>query len=133
MPPWGGQGGLGQLVDEWARSQWATHALSCPADAISEDGAQEVNNKYWDLVWHCEDHQCTRLVGYCPQLYSSLLIDAFFSSVEVFRVERTTPAEAVRHIESFVPRGLRTACRWAFARSKSDSLPGCHCIPKAKK
>ena len=51
----------------------------------------------------------------------------------MFRIERTTPSEALRVVESTIPKGVRTKCSWAFRGLSASTLPEGYCIPKGKK
>ena len=96
--PWGTPQQLQDRIAKWARSQWQLHVDNAASkDLLCARDVQVIRHQYADLIWHCGDHQHTRLFGYCPALYSSLLRKTFFNNAEVFQV-----ASAL--VNAFTPR-----------------------------
>eukprot|EP00973_Karenia_brevis_P000817 113490-Karenia_brevis.AAC.1 len=64
---WGGDLVLCSRVRQWVDEQWPLHEKAMSVQrAVSETSINEIKGKFGDLVWHCDDHKYTQLVGYCP-------------------------------------------------------------------
>ena len=119
-------------VAEWAKHRHHSRLIG----GCSRGDVRALTSSLPGLVWNCEDHKYNRIVGYCPALYSSLVIRTFFES-EVFSAEDVTAIEADRALRQVMETDVASDCRLVSAtlrkRSKVSLLPQPYIIPKASK
>ena len=88
-------------INAWAEQQWVAHD-GTPSQKKSESAMKLKDfGKSW--VIHNEDHKATRTVAYCPALYCRLLEETF-SDDKIWKPERVSPKDAVKHLQDMVPK-----------------------------
>lgn len=132
--PWGSLQQFESRVQAWVDLQWPAHTQALRTKELHcHRDVKEIQHKHSDLIWHCSDHQHTRLMGYCPALYSNLIYKTFVGTPEVFQMEEALPAITKVALHDALPRGLRQACPWAFRNEGNVVLPAAYVLPKETK
>ena len=76
--PWEGKSGLEARAVKWARAEFRLHQIAARSKQfVCASHVEEIKSKYGDLVWHCEDHRYTRLVGFCPSCTAGYCMQHF--------------------------------------------------------
>lgn len=120
------------MVKTWASNEWEE-----ANERVQENGLLTMSlltkfrKAFRGVVWYCEDHEYSRLVGYCPQGYHSCYLQTLVFNLKMVHDTKVPMAVALKWREEALPKAILQRHKWACVRE--EVVPTATVIPKNSK
>lgn len=120
-------------VTLFATTAYDSVVSRCGSSVFREFDVLSIARACPGVLWDCEDHKYSRLVGYCPAAVSLMIRETMEGDVFT-RLRYTSVDRAVELIQSSLSRAIVKRHPWASpSRAHEDKLPSITFIGKRKK